>query len=65
MITVNGEKMEWQPEMTVKQVFDRKGWKFPDIAVWINGVPVKPDQYEETRVPDGAKVDTLHMVSGG
>lgn len=65
MITVNGEKMQWKKGLTVRDVLSRKGWKFPDIALWIDGVPISPEKYDTTYVEDGARVETLHMVSGG
>ncbi len=65
MIKVNGTEMKWHSGMTVKDVLDEKGWKFPQIAVWIDDSPVPKDKFDCTSVADGSKIETLHMIAGG
>ncbi|MBO8153338.1 sulfur carrier protein ThiS [Thermovirga sp.] len=65
MITVNGEPMEWEVGLTVKDIITRKKYTFPLLAVWINDSPVPRDDFNSTKVPDGAKVQIIHMISGG
>jgi len=65
MITVNGEPMEWEEGVTVKDIIARKKYIFPLLAVWINDSPVPRESFDSTKVPDGAKVQIIHMISGG
>lgn len=65
MITVNAEPMEWEEGMTVQDVVERKKYTFPLLAVWIDDSPVPRDEFATTTVPDGSKVQVIHMISGG
>ena len=65
MITVNTEPMEWRPGMTVKDVLKEKEYTFPLVGVWIDDEPVPRDDFPHTEVPDGAKVQVIHSISGG
>jgi sulfur carrier protein len=65
MITVNAEPMEWEDGMTVQDIIERKKYTFPLLAVWINDIPVQREEFDSTTVPDGAKVQVIHMISGG
>jgi sulfur carrier protein len=65
MITVNAEPMEWEDGITVQDIIERKKYTFPLLAVWINDIPVPREEFDSTTVPDGAKVQVIHMISGG
>jgi sulfur carrier protein len=65
MITVNGETMEWEEGLTVQDIIERKKYTFPLLAVWINDSPVPREDFSSIKVPDGAKVQIIHMISGG
>ena len=65
MIVVNGEKMDWTPGMTVRDILRVRNYIFRMIVVQINGELVKRGTYDEAVVPDGATVDVIHMISGG
>lgn len=65
MLTVNGDPMEWTDGMTVAEVLERRRYVFRMIVVTINGEHVKRADYPTTRIPDGADVQVLHMMSGG
>jgi len=65
MITVNGETMEWEEGLTVQDIIELKKYTFPLLAVWINDTPVPRENFGSTKVPDGAKVQIIHMISGG
>ena len=64
-ITVNGKKVEWEEGMTVKSLLKKMQYSFPMIIVKIDGKLVPKDKYEATDVPDGAKVDAIHLIAGG
>jgi sulfur carrier protein len=65
MITVNGDKMEWKEGMTVRGLLQQKKWTYPLIAVWIDDVPVPPEQFDVVEIPDSSTVQVVHMVAGG
>ncbi len=65
MIIVNGDKMDWEKGMTVRKVLHKRKWTYPLIAVWINEIPVNPDDFGITDIPDDATVQVVHMIAGG
>jgi len=65
MIQVNGDPLEWTPGLTVRGIIQAKNYKFPMLVVSVDGVQVKRPDYETTRVPDGAVVQVIHLLSGG
>ena len=65
MIVVNGEPMEWEEGMTVRDIIDGKRYVFPLLAVWVDHVPVPRDRFDDATVPDGSNVQIIHMISGG
>jgi len=65
MITVNGEESGYTQDMTVQMVLDSKNFIFPLIIVMVDGVFVPREEYKETEVPDGARVEAIHLMSGG
>jgi sulfur carrier protein len=65
MITVNGNQSEWKEGLTVKELLKRENYTFRMISVWINDQPVEKKDYPSRLVPDGAKVQVIHNISGG
>ena len=65
MITVNGNQSEWEEGLTVKKLLKRENYPFRMISVWINDRPVEKKDYPSRLVPDGAKVQVIHNISGG
>jgi sulfur carrier protein len=65
MITVNGNQSEWKEALTVKELLKRENYTFRMISVWINDQPVEKKDYPSRLVPDGAKVQVIHNISGG
>jgi thiamine biosynthesis protein ThiS len=65
MITVNGQPLEWTEGMTVSDILRIKNFIFRMLAVSLNGTIVPRTEYQATKVPDGADVQVIHMISGG
>lgn len=65
MILVNGEATRWHEGMTVQGLLDLKKFKFPLLHVRIDDTPVPRDRWASTPVPDLARVEIIHMMSGG
>ncbi len=64
-IIVNGDPLPWKEGMTVRDVLKAKNFTFRMLAVWIDDRPVERDRFDFTRIAEGAKVQVLHMISGG
>lgn len=65
MITVNGEPLDWQPGMTVADVLKIRNYIFRMLVVQVDGELVKRGTYDKAKIPDGANVEVIHMISGG
>ncbi len=66
MIIVNNrDKLEWQKNMTVKDLLNKMGYKFSLITVTVNGTLVPKEDYEDRPVPDNADVGVFHLAHGG
>lgn len=65
-ITVNDQPQSWaEGSLTVRQVLARMNFTFPMIVVRIDGQLVLKADYDSTVVPDGARMDAIHLISGG
>ncbi len=65
MITVNGERMDWHPGMTVAEILKIRNYIFRMLVIQVNGELVKRGTYDKAVVPDDAHVEVIHMISGG
>ncbi len=65
MITVNGDAMDHTPGMTVADVLRIKNFIFRMLVVQVNGQLVKRPDYATAKIPDGADVQVIHLISGG
>jgi len=52
-------------KMTVSQLFEFKNFTFKLKVVKINGVLVKKDNYDNTQINEGDKVEMHYLMSGG
>jgi sulfur carrier protein len=51
--------------MTVRDAIRKKNYVFPLLVVRIDGRLVSREAYDSARIPDGARVDIIHLISGG
>ena len=65
MIEVNGNKVDFVENETVKDLLKRMRYTFPNVVVKINGELVKRTDFADTIVPDNSKIAAIHMISGG
>ena len=65
MIYVNGKKVEFLENETVKDLLKRMKYTFPNVVVKINGKLVKRTDFPDTIVPDESNIAVIHMISGG
>ena len=64
-ITVNGESMNWEQDLTITGVLRRRNYTFKLLVIKINGKLIKKEKYDTTTIPPGASVQVLHLMSGG
>jgi thiamine biosynthesis protein ThiS len=64
-IKVNGKKVEWVENETVKKLLKRMKFSFPLIVVKINKTIIPRDKYIEVKIPDNSNIEIIHMISGG
>ncbi|MCD4828601.1 MAG: sulfur carrier protein ThiS [Candidatus Cloacimonetes bacterium] len=65
MITVNTESFPWEEGLTITRLIKRKRFTFRMLVVKIDGAVVKKPAWPETKIPDGADVQVIHLMSGG
>ena len=64
-IEVNGRKVEWVDNETVKDLLKRMKYTFPLVVVKINDKIIPRNEFSEIIVPDNSKIAVVHMISGG
>ena len=64
-IEVNGRKVEWIKDETVKFLLKRMRYTFPLVVVKINDKIIPRKDFSEVIVPDNSKIAVIHMISGG
>lgn len=65
-VSVNNHiKLDWNEDLTVEKALKRMNFTFKMLIIKINGELVKKEQYQTTKIPAGADVKIIHMISGG
>jgi thiazole synthase/sulfur carrier protein len=64
-IIVNGRKIEWHENESVKDLLKRIKYTFPLVIVKINDKLILRSNYDKTIIPKKSKIDVIHMISGG
>ena len=64
-IEVNGRKIDWVENETIKQLLRRMRYTFPLVVVKINQKIIPRTDFPDVVVPDNSRVDVIHMISGG
>ena len=64
-IEVNGRKIEWIENETVKDLLKRMRYTFPLVVVKINDKVVPRSNFPDFIIPDNSKIAVIHMISGG
>ena len=64
-IEVNGRKVEWVDNETVKDLLKRMKYTFPLVVVKINDKIIPRNEFSEIIVPDNSKIAVVYMISGG
>lgn len=64
-IEVNSTEHKWVENETITQLLARMNYVFPLVVVKIDGAVIPKSSYEKTAVPDGSRVEVIHLISGG
>jgi sulfur carrier protein len=64
-ITVNGRELEHKEGESINRLLKRMRYTFPLVIVKLDGQIISREEFIKTKVHDGAKVDVIHLTSGG
>ena len=64
-ITVNGHSVDWTEGMNIRDILRIMNYTFPMLVTKVNGKLVLKADYDSFKVPDGAEVFVIHLISGG
>ena len=64
-IEVNGRKVDWVENETIKKLLKRVKYTFPLVVVKINKEVIPRKDFSNVIVPDNSIIDVIHMISGG
>ena len=64
-IEVNGKKVDFVKNETVKNLLSRIKYSFPLVVVKINNKIIPRSDFSEVIVPNNSKISVVHMISGG
>ncbi|GAB6138653.1 sulfur carrier protein ThiS [Halanaerobaculum tunisiense] len=65
-ITINGEQVELEQELTVTELLEQEDVEMPDmVSVQLNGEILDRDDYATTTVAENDGVEFLYFMGGG
>jgi thiamine biosynthesis protein ThiS len=64
-IDVNGDVIPYVKGETVADLIARMNYVFPMLVVVIDGGLIQEADFGSTRFEDGAKIEIIHLTSGG
>jgi thiamine biosynthesis protein ThiS len=64
-LQINGEEREFPSPLSVSSLLDQLGMKPDRVAVELNGEIVARDQWAETALAKGDRIEIVHFVGGG
>lgn len=64
-ITVNGLPLAWREGQTLSELLKERHFPPTGCLVGLNGVLHRPDSFDATVLPRGARVKVIRLMSGG
>ena len=64
-LEVNSEKRDWVENENITRLLKRMNYTFPLVVVKIDGKVIPKASYDDTVIPDGSRVEVIHLISGG
>jgi thiamine biosynthesis protein ThiS len=65
MFLLNNRPENWSDNLSIKDLLERKNYKFKMLVIKINGKLIKKSEYDSAIIPPKAEVQILHLMSGG
>ena len=64
-VTINGKQVDFASEQTVSQYLEARGLAGRSLAVAVNGVVLRKEEFSSTSLSDGDRVEIVRPVGGG
>ncbi len=64
-ITVNSRNVDFVEGETISKLMKRMNFVFPLVVVKLNSTVIPRSKFTETKIPDDAVVEIMHLISGG
>jgi thiamine biosynthesis protein ThiS len=64
-LIINGERRDFTPPITLSGLIDQLAMKADRVAVELNRSIVARDQWAETGLAEGDRLEIVHFVGGG
>lgn len=64
-VTINGKPYELGGETTVQAYLEQKGLAGRQLAVAINGIVLRKEEFSTARISDGDRVEIVRPIGGG
>ena len=64
-LVINGEERSFGPSLTLASLVQQLGMKQDRVAVELNRSIVPREQWSETSLSDGDRLEIVHFVGGG
>ena len=64
-LTINGENRSLAPVESLHALVEQLGMKSDRVAIELNREIVPRDQWEQTPIRDGDRLEIVHFVGGG
>lgn len=64
-LVINGEAKDFTPPLTLTGLVDQLGMKGDRVAIELNRSIVTRDQWAQTSLAEGDRLEIVHFVGGG
>jgi thiamine biosynthesis protein ThiS len=64
-IDVNGEPIPYIKDETISELLARMNYVFPMLVVVVDGKLMQEADFNSSQFRDGAKIEVIHLTSGG
>ena len=65
MISVDDKSHPWRESMTVSDLLKDLDDQYPYVVIRLNNKYISKPNFENTMIPDNAKVHLMPMIAGG
>jgi len=66
MIIINNrDKILWEKDMTIENLFTKMGYDYALITVTVNDIFIDENEYSTYKLSDNDNVNVFHLAHGG